>query len=103
MIKPRRVDHVTRVSLALFTRLFDWRDAVVSVRPSTIVRWHRLVGNQFQTLLVNPDGVICSIVFPGLWLDPTALLAGNMPRVLEVLQRGLESHDHAEFVAQLRK
>ena len=41
-IKPRRVDHVTRVSLALFTRLFDWRSAVVNVRPSTIVRWHRL-------------------------------------------------------------
>jgi hypothetical protein len=43
-IKPRRVDHVTRVSLALFTRLFDWRDAVVNVRPGTIVRWHRLGG-----------------------------------------------------------
>jgi putative transposase len=41
-IKPRRMDHVTRVSLALFSRLFDWRDAVVNVRPSTIVRWHRL-------------------------------------------------------------
>src|SRR5437764_15353093 len=41
-IKPRRVDHVTRVSLALFTRLFDWRDTVVTIRPSTIVRWHRL-------------------------------------------------------------
>ena len=41
-IKPRRVDHATRVSLALFTRLFDWRDAVVIVRPSTIVRWHRM-------------------------------------------------------------
>ena len=31
-IKPRRVDHATRVSLALFSRLFDWRDAVVIVR-----------------------------------------------------------------------
>ena len=41
-IKPKRVDHATRVSLALFSRLFDWRDAVVIVRPSTIVRWHRL-------------------------------------------------------------
>ena len=41
-IKPRRVDHATRVSLALFTRLFDWRDAVVIVRPATIVRWHRM-------------------------------------------------------------
>ena len=37
-IKPRRVDRATRVSLALFTRLFDWRDAVVNIRPETIVR-----------------------------------------------------------------
>jgi hypothetical protein len=37
-IKPRRVDHATRISLALFTRLFDWRDAVVNVQPATIVR-----------------------------------------------------------------
>src|SRR6202521_3583060 len=41
-IKPRRVDHATRVSLALFSRLFDWRDAVVIVRPWTMVRWRRL-------------------------------------------------------------
>jgi putative transposase len=41
-IKPRRVDHAARVNLALFSRLFDWRAAVVIVRPSTIVRWHRL-------------------------------------------------------------
>jgi hypothetical protein len=41
-IKPRRVDHATRVSLALFCKLCDWRDTVVIVRPSTVVRWHRL-------------------------------------------------------------
>ena len=41
-IKPRRVDHVTRVNLSVFSRLFNWRDAIVIVRPSTIVRWHRL-------------------------------------------------------------
>ena len=41
-VKPRRVDALTRISLALFTRLFDWRDAVVMVRPATIIRWHRL-------------------------------------------------------------
>lgn len=40
-IKPRRADQASRVSLALFPRLFDWRDAVVIVRPSTVVRWHR--------------------------------------------------------------
>ena len=40
-IKPRR-DCATRASLALLCRLVDWRDAVVIVWPSTIVRWHRL-------------------------------------------------------------
>jgi putative transposase len=41
-IKPRRVDHRTRVSLTVLSRLFNWRDSIVMVRPSTIVRWHRL-------------------------------------------------------------
>src|SRR5262245_23547580 len=41
-IKPKRVDLATRVSLALFTRFFVWRDAVVNVRPSTVIRWHRM-------------------------------------------------------------
>jgi putative transposase len=40
-IKPRRVDAATRISLALLSRLFDWRDALVVVRPGTLVRWHR--------------------------------------------------------------
>ena len=40
-IKPRRVDAATRVSLALLSRLFDWRNALVVVRPETLIRWHR--------------------------------------------------------------
>jgi putative transposase len=40
-IKPRRVDAATRASLAFLSRLFDWRDALVVVRPETLIRWHR--------------------------------------------------------------
>jgi putative transposase len=40
-VRPRRIDAVARISLALLTRLFDWQNAVVIVRPATIVRWHR--------------------------------------------------------------
>ena len=36
------MDGATRVSLAVLSRLFDWRDAVVIVRPATIIRWRRL-------------------------------------------------------------
>jgi hypothetical protein len=41
-IKPSRLDHASRVSLSVLSRLFSWRDAIVIVRPSTVVRWHRL-------------------------------------------------------------
>ena len=40
-IKPRRVDVATRASLAFLSRLFDWRDALIVVRPETLIRWHR--------------------------------------------------------------
>ena len=40
-ITPRRVDAATRLSLALLSRLFDWRDPLVVVRPETMIRWHR--------------------------------------------------------------
>ena len=40
-IKPRRIDAATRISLVFLSRLFDWRDALVVVRPETLIRWHR--------------------------------------------------------------
>ena len=41
-IRPRQLDHASRVSLSVLARLFSWRDAIVIVRPSTVIRWHRL-------------------------------------------------------------
>ena len=41
-IRPRRLDHAGRISLSVLSRLFGWRDAIVRVRPSTVIRWHRL-------------------------------------------------------------
>jgi hypothetical protein len=32
-VKPHRIDAATRISLALLSRLFDWRSALVVVRP----------------------------------------------------------------------
>jgi transposase InsO family protein len=40
-VKPRRLDAATRVSLALLSWLFEWRSALVVVRPETLIRWHR--------------------------------------------------------------
>ena len=63
--------------------------------------WRRLAGGDWVTLEPGPDGMQRSIVFPGLWLDPAALLRKDVPGVLEVLQRGLALPEHREFVEKL--
>jgi hypothetical protein len=40
-VKPRRIDPVTRITLTLLSRLFEWRNALVIARPETLIRWHR--------------------------------------------------------------
>jgi hypothetical protein len=39
--EPRRLDDAARICLALWSRLFNWRDALVVVKPATLIGWHR--------------------------------------------------------------
>jgi len=39
--KPRRADDATRLALVLLSTLFAWRDALVVVKPETLIGWHR--------------------------------------------------------------
>jgi len=40
-IRPHRLDGSARFCLAMLSRLFDWRGALVIVKPDTLVGWHR--------------------------------------------------------------
>ena len=53
-VKPRRVDPATRITLALLSRFFNWRDALVVVRPETMIRWHRAGWKLFWRLRSQP-------------------------------------------------
>ena len=53
-VRPRCVNAATRISLTLLTRLFDWHNAVVIVRPQTILRWHRAGWRLFWRLKCKP-------------------------------------------------
>jgi len=66
------------------------------------VDWFILRGGQFDRLAPGDDGIYRSEVFPGLWLDATALVAGDLIRVHQVLQQGLASAEHAAFVAKVQ-
>jgi putative transposase len=53
-IKPRRIDLVMRIGLTLLSRWFNWRDALVVVRPQTLIRWHRTGWKLFWRLKSQP-------------------------------------------------
>src|SRR6266404_2457479 len=52
--KPRRIDLVTRIGLTLLSRCFNWRDALVVVRPETLIGWHRAGWRLFWRLKSRP-------------------------------------------------
>jgi Uma2 family endonuclease len=65
------------------------------------LEWFCLVDGDYALLQPDPDDIIRSRVFPGLWLEIDALLRDDMGRVLTVLQQGLQAAAHQEFVQRL--
>ena len=65
------------------------------------IHWFALEQGDYVELEPRSDGVIRSRIFPGLWLDIRALLAGDEGKVSRVLEKGLRSAEHASFVKRL--
>jgi len=65
------------------------------------VDWFVLHAGHYERLVPDAQGVLRSVVFPGLWLNTVALLGGDIATVLATLQHGLASSDHETFVARL--
>jgi Uma2 family endonuclease len=66
------------------------------------IDWFVLRAGQYERMPVDAQGLIRSEVFPGLWLDPAALVRGDLATVLAIVQQGLASPEHVAFVARLR-
>lgn len=64
--------------------------------------WRLGHDSRFAAVAPDPDGVLRSAVFPGLWVDTDAVRAADGARLLATLQRGLASAEHARFVATQR-
>lgn len=63
--------------------------------------WFVLREGEYVRQSLTDDGVIRSTMFPGLWLDSRALLAGNLEVAFETLELGLATPDHEAFVKRL--
>jgi Putative restriction endonuclease len=68
-----------------------------------VVDWFILRDGDYVRLPLSAGGIYQSEVFPGLWLDPAALVRDDLPTVLTVLQQGLATPQHAAYVAELQK
>jgi len=58
---------------------------------------------RYEALAADGEGILKSEVFPGLWLDAAAMIQGDLSKVLEVLERGLGTDEHAAFVERLAR
>ena len=40
-VRPRRLTNATRLSLLFWSRFFEWKSALLMVKPATLIGWHR--------------------------------------------------------------
>jgi hypothetical protein len=55
-VKPRRADDSTRWMMATLSQVFSWRDALLNVKPDTLLRWHRKGFRLFWRWKSKPTG-----------------------------------------------
>ncbi|MFM7449148.1 MAG: Uma2 family endonuclease [Leptolyngbyaceae cyanobacterium] len=101
------------VEIAASTAAYDLHDKMRAYRRNRVweylvwlpqeqdFRWYVLQEEGYVQQEADSSGIIKSRVFPGLWLAVNALLADKMQLVLAVLQEGIESEDHQNFLKKL--
>jgi Uma2 family endonuclease len=99
------VSHATRY-VDLGPKLEDYQRAdvleyVVRALEPDQVFWFVREGGVLVERPIGEDGLYRSINFPGLWLDPQALVRGDGRRLRAVVDLGCATPEHAGFVARL--
>jgi hypothetical protein len=74
----------------------------ITIRPRLRqIIWRELHRRKFRELTPGAGGWYRSRVFPGLWLDPSALWTANRKALAAAIQLGTAQPAHAAFVRQL--
>lgn len=94
------------VEVSASTVSYDLHDKLTSYRRNGVreyvvwrvqdreLDWFVLREGRFVRAEADEDGIYRSEVFAGLWLDSVSLIAGDLAKVLAVLQAGLDSESH---------
>ena len=78
------------------------KEYIVAEVESQELHWHRLHKKKFHKIKPADDGILRSVLFPGLWLDVIAFYQFDHVRFHGVTQAGLQSPEHAAFVEKLQ-
>jgi Uma2 family endonuclease len=100
------------IEVSYSTQAYDLNDKLAAYREAGVreyvvvlgedrIEWLVLRDGRYETHAPEPDGLLRSTVFPGLWLDAPALLAGDIARLFAAVDRGTSTPEHAAFVARL--
>jgi Uma2 family endonuclease len=100
-ISRSSADYDRRVKLPIY-RDAGVREFILWRIDDQEIDWRILRNGQYEQVPASDDGIIRSETFPGLWLDVAAMIRGDLASVLNVLRRGIESPEHAEFTAELQ-
>ncbi len=66
------------------------------------IDWFEMQDGKYVRMVGDSEGVLRSNIFPGLWLASQAMIDLDTSKVLEVLQRGMATPEHAAFVSRLQ-
>jgi len=73
---------------------------VILVKESRVIWFIR--GRKHFTEMKAKDGIFRSVVFPGLWLGEKELFGKSSKPLLEILQLGMSTPEHAAFLGTLK-
>ncbi len=98
----------SRVSIALHAKLDLYRrngvrEYIVWRVDDGEIDWFVLRDGRYDPLPRTSAGWYESEVMPGLRLDPAALVGESMAAVMQLVQQGLASAEHAAFVQRLQE
>jgi Uma2 family endonuclease len=105
---PELVAEVSKATryIDLGPKLADYEQAGVleylvrTIDPDEVYLFRQQRGTLVEQPL-DEDGLYRLESFPGLWLDPRALIDGDTRRLRAVVDLGLATPEHADFVARL--
>ncbi len=83
-----------------YTRYGVLEYLVLTLRENRL-RWFDLPSG--EELHSDDDGICRIRCFPGLWIDEAALLRKDHAHLMRVLELGLDTEEHTEFVERLAK